>query len=196
MGLHCAGFEVCGVDISSQPRYPFRFIQDDALSFPLAGFDLIWASPPCQAYSRAQQIRNKNHPDLIFEIRERLLADGTCYVIENVPGSPLANPIELCGTMFGLRVYRHRLFECSFPVAPPAHPRHHCPLAKMGRPAAKDEFMHVVGNFSGVKEARKAMGIYWMTRDELREAVPPAYSEFIARSWKSYMERERVAGRS
>lgn len=181
MGLHRAGFEVVGVDIKTQSRYPFEFHHADALEYPLDNFDFIWASPPCQAFTLAQRIRDNEHPDLIAPIRVRLRASGCPFVIENVVGAPLINPIELCGAMFGLQVYRHRLFECSFSVVAPAHPVHTAPLRKMGRPPRTGDFMHVVGNFSGVQQAREAMGILWMVRDELREAIPPAYAEFIAR---------------
>lgn len=180
MGLNQAGFKVTGVDIKPQPHYPFDFILGDAMTVSLDGFDFIWASPPCQAYSKAQRIRNNNHPDLIGPIRERLQQSGKLWVIENVIGAPLIQPIELCGAMFGLQVYRHRLFECSFTITPPAHPMHKAPLRKMGRPPSHGEFMHVVGNFSGVQQAREAMGINWMMRDELREAIPPAYAKFCA----------------
>jgi DNA (cytosine-5)-methyltransferase 1 len=194
MGLHRAGFEVVGVDIRPQPRYPFEFHQADALTFPLDSFDFIWASPPCQAYTLAQRIQANQHPDLIAPIRERLIVAGALYAIENVPGAPLRHPIELCGVMFpDLRVYRHRLFECSFPVSQPWHGPHQAPLAKMGRPAKPAEFMHVVGNFSGVEAARAAMGIEWMARDELREAIPPAYSEFIGREALAHLESARAA---
>lgn len=118
MGLHRAGFDVTGVDHALQPRYPFAFIQSDALMVPLDGFDLIWASPPCQRYSMYS--RNvgtaENHPDLIEPIRERLKASGTPSIIENVEGAPLMASVILCGSMFGLGVRRHRLFECSFQI--------------------------------------------------------------------------------
>jgi DNA (cytosine-5)-methyltransferase 1 len=182
-GLANAGFEVVGVDIKKQPHYPYDFIQADALSVPLSGgYDFIWASPPCQKYTKAQRIRNNFHPDLIAAVRARLIKHGVPFVIENVEGAPLLSPLLLCGIMFEeLRVYRHRIFEChGFFPAPMKHPAHNYPITKMGRPPVKGEFMHVVGNFSGVKEARKAMGIDWVTRDELREAIPPAYSFYIA----------------
>lgn len=193
MGLHQAGFTVVGVDIEPQPHYPFEFHQADALTFPLHGFDLIWASPPCQAFSLAQRIRDNDHPDLIAPMRDRLRLSGVPWVIENVVGAPLENPITLCGGMFGLKVYRHRLFECSFPVEEPAHPEHVAPLRKMGRPPLPGEFMHVVGNFSGVRQAREAMGIAWMPRDKLREAIPPAYSEHIGRAAIQHIEATRCA---
>lgn len=181
-GYHRAGFDVVGVDIQPQPHYPFEFHQADALTFPLDGFDFIAASPPCQAHTLCQRLQGNDHPELIGPIRERLRAAGVPYAIENVVGAPLIDPIELCGAMFGLRTYRHRLFECSFPVKAPLHPPHVARVRKMGRPVQDGEFMHVVGNFSGVKLAREVMGIDWMVRDELREAIPPAYSEFIGRA--------------
>ncbi|MEU9870680.1 DNA cytosine methyltransferase [Actinomadura sp. NPDC048021] len=150
------------------------------MGYHLAGFDLIHASPPCQAYSLAQRIRGNVHPDLIGPVRERLQASGLPYVIENVPGAPLRDPMTLCGAMFpGLRVYRHREFETSHPILVPPHPGHAAPLRKMGRPPHPGDFVHVVGNFSGVAYAREAMGIAWMTRDELREAIPPAYTRHL-----------------
>ena len=182
MGLHRAGFDVVGVDIEWQKDYPFEFHQADALTFDLGGFDFIWASPPCQAYTLCQRIRDNEHPDLIDPIRRRLQINGAPWCIENVVGAPLRDPIELCGAMFGLQVYRHRLFECSFPIWEPKHPDHKAPIRKMGRAPKPGEFMHVVGNFSGVKQAREAMGIDWMPRDKLREAIPPAYAEYIGRT--------------
>ncbi|MEV0057246.1 DNA methylase [Saccharopolyspora shandongensis] len=183
MGYHRAGFDVVGVDIAPQPRYPFEFHQADALEFLAEHgheFDAIHASCPCQAFTNAWKLHRNDHPDLIAPTRELLQATGLPWVIENVEGAPLHNPVMLCGAMFpGMRVYRHRLFETNFPVAVPAHPEHVARLTKMGRPPRPGEFMHVVGNFSGVQAARDAMGIDWMTRDELREAIPPAYSQHI-----------------
>jgi len=195
MGLYRAGFEVVGVDIEPQRHYPFEFRQADALTFPLDGFDFIWASPPCQAYTKAQRLQKREHPDLIAPIRKRLEASGKPWVIENVPGAPL-NPFRsfmLCGSMFpSLRVYRHRWFETNFRVNVPHHPAHTAVQVKMGRPVRQGDFIQVVGNFSGVAYAREAMGIEWMTRDELREAIPPAYAEFIGRAAIARMEAERA----
>ncbi|SDY71715.1 DNA (cytosine-5)-methyltransferase 1 [Saccharopolyspora shandongensis] len=183
MGYHRAGFDVVGVDIAPQPRYPFEFHQADALEFLAAHgheFDAIHASPPCQAFTNAQRIRGNDHPDLIAPTRDLLIATGRPWVIENVEGAPLHNPVMLCGAMFPqLKVYRHRLFETNFPLSAPAHPEHVARLTKMGRPPRPGEFMHVVGNFSGVQAARDAMGIDWMTRDTLREAIPPVFTEYI-----------------
>ncbi|MFF7990260.1 SAM-dependent methyltransferase [Kitasatospora xanthocidica] len=191
MGYHLAGFDVTGIDTAPQPRYPFAFHQADALAY-LADhgteFDLIHASPPCQRYTNAQKIRGNDHPDLVEPLRELLAATGRPYVIENVPGSPLLDPVELCGSMFGLRTYRHRRFETSFPVAHLHHPRHLAPNAKMGRPVRDGEFMHIVGNFSNVPLARDVMGMPWATRDGLREAIPPAYTAYIAHAFLASTE--------
>lgn len=187
VGYHQAGCEVVGVDINPQPRYPFKFIHADALDVLadtdfVASFDAIHASPPCQAHTLAQRIQGREHPDVIEPIRRLLAQSGLPYVIENVPGAPLRDPITLCGVMFpGLAVYRHRLFETSWPIPQPSHATHERPLTKMGRPPRDGEYMHVVGNFSGVARAREAMGIDWMMRDELREAIPPAYTNFVGR---------------
>ncbi|MFB8241293.1 SAM-dependent methyltransferase [Kitasatospora purpeofusca] len=183
MGYYLAGFDVTGVDFAPQPRYPFDFHQSDALAY-LADhgqdFDLIHASPPCQRYTNAQKIRGNNHPDLVEPLRDLLSALGRPYVIENVPGAPLLTSVELCGSMFGLRTYRHRLFETSFPVPTLHHPRHLAPNAKMGRPVREGEFMHIVGNFSNVPLAREVMSMPWATRDGLREAIPTAYTSHVA----------------
>jgi DNA (cytosine-5)-methyltransferase 1 len=183
MGYWLAGFDVVGVDIEPQRRYPFRFIQADALTFPLPGFDLIHASPICKSYSGTAVLNDASHPRQIEAVRERLAGSGVPYVIENVPGAPLRAPITLCGAMFpGLRVYRHRLFEASFPIRVPPEPEHRWPLAKMGRPARPGEFMQPVGHFSDVAAARAAMKIPWMVRDELAQAIPPAYTFHVGRA--------------
>jgi DNA (cytosine-5)-methyltransferase 1 len=180
MGLYLAGYEVTGVDLHPQPNYPFTFIQADALEFPLEGYDLIWASPPCQMYSQAQKIQGRVHPDLVGPVRERLKKTGTPYIIENVIGSPLINPVMLCGAMFPeLNVYRHRLFECSFPVEAPPKCDHKQKQTKMGRPPQPGERMQIIGNWSGIEEGKKAMGIDWMNRNEMSEAIPPAYAKWI-----------------
>lgn len=128
-GLQLAGFHVTGVDIKPQPRYVGdAFFQSDAMTFPLSGYDFIWASPPCQAFSKLRFMPDaKKHPNLIPRTRERLVRAGILYVIENVEDAPLGESgflIMLCGTMFGLQapartaeLRRHRLFECSFSIA-------------------------------------------------------------------------------
>lgn len=183
MGLHQAGFEVTGVDIKPQPKYPFKFIQADALDFPLDGFDFLWASPPCQAHTKAKKLQGNKHNCFIDAIRARFIASGKPYCIENVPGAPLINPIMLCGTMFDIKTYRHRLFETNFLVNTPTHKEHVEKQVKMGRPVKDGEYIQVVGHFSNVPYARKVMGIDWLGQNELREAIPPAYSKYIAEQW-------------
>lgn len=193
MGYHRAGFDVVGVDINPQPNYPFEFHQGDALKYLLEHwreFDAFHASPPCQAFTLAQRIQGREHPDLVAATREAFLLIGRPWVIENVPGSPLRNPLTLCGAMFGLRTYRHRDFEAHRPLAGPIHPEHVARTTKMGRRPQPDEFMHVVGNFSGVAQARIAMGIDWMTRDELRESIPPAYSQHVGAQLITHLTKE------
>lgn len=195
MGYSRAGFTVVGVDIDPQPNYPFDFMQGDAVEFLRKRgyeFDAIHASPPCQRYTNCQKIQQREHPDLIDPIRAAM-PSGVPWIIENVPRSPLRNPVTLCGHSFGLGTYRHRLFEASFPLTVPGHREHDKPTTKMGRPPKPGEMMHVVGNFSGVKAARAAMGIDWMSRDELREAIPPVYTEFLGRQLREAMKLRRSA---
>lgn len=199
MGYHLAGFEVVGVDIEQQKHFPFEFHQGDAVEFIKAHgheFDAIHASPPCQRFSKAQRIQKREHPDLVTPTREVLENLGLPYIIENVPpessaGAALVDPVELCGCMFPeLNVYRERHFEFgNWPgIGQPEHAPHTEPLVKMGRPPKPGHRMHVVGNFSGVREAREAMGIDWMTRDELREAIPPAYTRHIGRALAAHLK--------
>ncbi len=192
MGYFRAGFtEILGVDHRPQPRYPFPFLQADALEF-LAGvhagdFELIHASPPCQAYSRClQPAARARHPDLLAPTRAALLSTGVPWVIENVPGAPVLYHITLCGTMFGLQTYRHRRFETSWLCLQPPHPRHERPATGNGVNRRRKElffkgyFATVTGN-GGSHWGPKAMGIDWMTGVELSQAVPPAYTEYVAR---------------
>lgn len=197
-GYADAGFDVVGVDIEPQPRYPFAFIQADVMALDprfLQFFDAIHASPPCQAHSNAQRIQRREHPDLIAPTRRMLRASGAPYIIENVEGAPLIDPVVLCGAQapLHLKLYRHRAFEVSFPVRRPAHFAHVAPQTKMGRPPQDGEFMHVVGNFSGVERAREVMGIDWMTRDELREAIPPAYTEYLGKQLLAHLALKEAA---
>lgn len=184
MGYYLAGFEVEGVDLSPQPRYPFPFHQGDAVEFIREHgheYDVITGSPTCRRWTNAQKIRGNEHPDLITPTREAMREVGKPYVIENVEGAAAAmvDPLLLCGAMFGLKTYRHRLFESSLPLGTRLHPRHLAPLAKMGRPVREGEFMHVVGNFTDAARAREVMGMPWASRDGLREAIPPAYTLFL-----------------
>jgi len=189
MGLHNAGFEVTGVDIEPQRNYPFHFVQADALTFPLEGFDFIWASPPCQAYSSMSPFSRrwgKTHPDLVGPVRERLKSTACRWVIENVRGAPLLNPIELCGLMFGLKTYRHRYFEANFAMLAPSHPKHDQKAIRerriftcVGHPGGRSARDNL--HFGNTEDWRNALGIKWMKGTELSQAIPPAYSEYIAR---------------
>jgi DNA (cytosine-5)-methyltransferase 1 len=191
MGYYRAGYEVVGVDINPQPNYPFLFKQGNWWDIWPEPFDVIHASPPCQRYSDLAH-RNGNaddHPDWIAQVRTYVNAYRKPYIIENVEGAPLQDPIRLCGTMFpGLRVIRHRLFETNFPIHPPEHGRH--PLvftydkrkAHYGKLDQDTSYVQVTGGGNcTVANKRAAMGINWMNGAELNEAIPPAYTEFIGR---------------
>ncbi|MFJ1971831.1 SAM-dependent methyltransferase [Streptomyces sp. NPDC087903] len=185
-GYADAGFDVTGVDKDPQPRYPYRFVQADAITFALkhgAEFDFIHASPPCQHDSDCQRLQNNTHPDLIAPTRAALAATGRPWVIENVGGAvpKLREPVMLCGPMFALATYRHRYFETGggFRLTQPGHPAHTVPQAKMGRPVLPGHYGQFVGNFSGVPLAREVLGVPWMNRDGIRECIPPAYAAFI-----------------
>lgn len=188
-GYTRAGFEVHGVDIEPQPRYMHRFTQADAVAYLYDNaaeirrtYVFVHASPPCQFDSDCQRIMRNDHPDLIGPTREALENVGLPYVIENVRGAlpKLNDPVELCGTMFGLETYRHRYFESSgFEIPVPPHPQHTAPQAKMGRAPKPGEFVQAVGNFSGVGRVRGDWGVGWMNRDGIREAIPPAYAQWI-----------------
>lgn len=187
MGYHRAGFEVVGVDIKPQPRYPFTFVQGDALEYAAKHgheFDAIHASPPCQRYTMAQNAaKNRDaHPDLVVPVRELLKATGKHYIIENVVGAPMVDAFYLCGISFGLKVKRHRLFETTFFVMTPP-----CQCAKadyyviFGHEVRNRRHGVKAGRKNKIAEGRAAMGIDWMTRAELSEAIPPAYTEYIGR---------------
>jgi DNA (cytosine-5)-methyltransferase 1 len=185
MGYARAGFDVVGVDIEPQPHYPFEFHRGDALTFPLDGFDAVHASPPCQAYVRSGMVaKDGRHPDLVAATRERLDASGLPWVIENVPGAPIRIDLLLCGSMFGLSLRRHRLFESNVTVAPWTPPCNHSdPITGVyGHPHGKG------GAWRNGKRPMlpsdlatwsAAMGIEWMPAKSLAQAVPPAYTELI-----------------
>ncbi len=188
-GYADAGFDVTGVDKDPQPRYPFRFVQADAIAFILehgAAFDFIHASPPCQHDTECQRLQGNDHPDLIAPTRAALETTGRPWVIENVGGAvpKLRDPVMLCGQMFRLANYRHRFFETGggFTLAQPTHPAHLVLQAKMGRPVPPGHYGQFVGNFSGVALAREVLGVPWMNRDGIRECIPPAYAEHIGRA--------------
>jgi DNA (cytosine-5)-methyltransferase 1 len=193
-GYQQAGFRVIGVDLEDQPRYiGDEFWQSDTLGYLTVHMDwtranvsFVHASPPCQRYSRAQKIQQREHPDLIAPTRDLLNETGLPWVIENVEEArdELKNPVMLCGAAFGMKTYRHRLFETSgWTLTPPEHPQHTAPLTKMGRPRRPGEMAHYVGNFSGVQEARDDMQMPWANRDGLRECIPPAYARYVAEQW-------------
>lgn len=182
MGYHRAGFEVVGVDIKPQKHYPFEFHCADAFAYLEKHgheFDVIHASPPCQSYSVAMRHLAKPQPMLIDGMREALVQSGKTWVIENVPGAPMNNPTILCGTMFGLRVHRHRLFESPnlFALIQP------CSGAKdilnPHRAESRERIYREFGRQDPEKLWRNEMGVEWMGRHETREAIPPAYTEWI-----------------
>ena len=193
-GYHQAGFEIVGVDIDLQPHYPFRFLQGDVMDLDphwMGSFDVVHASPPCQSYSVLSARTGTGHlwPRLIAPVRDLLRSVGRPYVIENVVGAPLQNPIMLCGTMFpGLRVIRHRLFESNMLLMSPGlcvkpHPLCHTRDRRKRHHGRTDEWTDYVqvtgGGNSSVAAARDAMNIDWMTKRELNEAIPPAYTAHI-----------------
>lgn len=218
-GYSRAGFEVVGVDIKPQPHYPFEFWRFDAVeileyavrgigalgsgilgpfNYGVSTFDVIHASPPCQAYSDLKtKLTWKRYPKLIAPVRDLLRATGKPYVIENVEGAPLHDPVMLCGTMFpGLRVLRHRLFETNFPLVTPPHGKH--PLvfthdkrkAHYGQLDQDTAFVQVTGGGNcTVANKRAAMEIDWMTGAELNEAIPPAYTHWIGTYLMAEVER-------
>ncbi len=191
MGYHRAGFEVVGVDIKPQPHYPFEFHQADALEYCAehgCEFDVIHASPPCQAYSVLNVLWDRDYPEYINDSRMILKESGKYYVIENVVGAPLFNYVMLCGTMFGLRVQRHRLFECNPSIYfAPKTCNHYFKTngtMKNYQTMAWIEAGNgctIVGHSFDLVAGSYAMGINWMTKDELAEAIPPAYTEFIGK---------------
>ncbi|MGW5517104.1 DNA methylase [Nocardia africana] len=188
MGYHRAGFDVVGVDIEPQPRYPFEFHRADALEFVAAHgheFDAVHASPPCQAYTPLGALhRHKVYPDLVAATRAALDETGLPYVIENVMSAPLIKQrsIMLCGGMFGLRTYRHRRFESRLPLTAPSHPRHVIRTATKQRRKLWAQGWHVsVTGDVGVYVGPAAMGIDWMNGNELCQAIPPAYTQHLGR---------------
>jgi DNA (cytosine-5)-methyltransferase 1 len=189
VGYHRAGFEVVGVDIVPQPHYPFEFHQADALTFPLDGFDVIHASPPCQGYTTMNNRHGSDVPKLIIETQNRLADRAVPYVIENVPGAKrwMYEPFTLTGEMFGLRVHRPRLFRTSWSIAPPSKPpRQHDPVAVYGKQDGRLLWRRKDGTELRVADlatASAAMGIDWMDWDEICQAIPPAYTEWIGRQF-------------
>jgi len=190
-GYADAGFEVIGIDIKKQKRYPYTFIQADCLEVLkdldyLRTFDVIAASPPCQTHSTTKHLRvaqgkTTDKVDLIPQTRQALIASGKPYVIENVPGAPLINPVQFCGSYFGLKVRRHRLFESNLPIIGSG-----CKHKEQGRPVGiygsmRDEIPGGGHTAKTIEQAREAMGIDWMIWGELVEAIPPVYTYEIGK---------------
>ena len=190
MGYARAGFDVTGIDLKHGKRYPFTYIRGDVRDYLnvefLSQFDVIAASPPCQTFSATKHLRNAQGKtttkvNMIPEVREALIASGKPYVIENVPNAPLINPIQLCGSGFGLKVRRHRLFESNVPLV-----GNTCNHKEQGKPVGiygsmRDEIPHGGHTAKSMPEANEAMGIDWMIWGELVESIPPAYTEFIGK---------------
>ena len=186
MGYHRAGFEVVGVDLAPQPRYPFEFHQGDALTYLAAHwreFDAVHASPPCHDHSALASVAGLDGTGhLLADTREALSALPIPWVMENVPGAAMRVDLRLCGGMFGLRTYRHRWFEFADPMFPPVlpHPKHRILTDARKRRAGWDAGMHtsVTGDVT-VEIASEALGIDWMDADGLAQAIPPAYTAVV-----------------
>lgn len=189
MGYHRAGYEVVGVDLKPGKRYPFTYLRQDVLTLDvsfLQQFDLIHASPPCQTFSitknlRIAQGKQSDKLDLVEPVRALLIASGKPYIIENVPGAPLINPITVCGSAFGLKVRRHRIFESNVALRGTQ-----CDHKAQGRPigvygSLRDEIPGGGKTANSIEEAREAMGIDWLIWTELVEAIPPHYTEYLGR---------------
>lgn len=195
MGYYLAGFDVVGVDIEIQPEYPFEFIQADAIKYVKEHgheYDFIHASPPCQHFTKYNNCRKnlkEKYEDLIEPTRQALIESGKPYVIENVVGAPLLNPITLCGSMFGLDVRRHRLFESNMDLEQPKckHEIWQPNRYPGGRSRERGNARVLcrgtieVGRWNIPIETQKAgMGINWISNlRKLSESIPPAYTKFI-----------------
>jgi DNA (cytosine-5)-methyltransferase 1 len=196
VGYARAGFEVHGVDLKHGKRYPFTYLRADVLDVLkddefIQQFDVIHASPPCQTHSITKHLRNAQGKttskiDLIPETRVALIASGKPYIIENVIGSPLINPIQLCGSSFGLQVRRHRLFESNVKLQ-----GSECNHKAQGRPVGvygslNDEIPNGGRTAKTIDEARKAMGMEWAIWSELVEAIPPAFTMYLGHQLLSH----------
>lgn len=203
MGYSRAGFEMTGVDNRPMPRYPFEFIQADALEYVAEHgheYDAIFASPPCQAWSALKAWnpeRQGTHPELIKPTRVALRSFGVPYVIENVVGSPLDSPAQICGSSFGLRVFRHRRFESNVYLFSTQ-----CDHSSIDDPVGvygdhpENAMVGVGTRISRARtlaDGRDAMGIDWMSWKELTQSIPPAYTEFIGAQILTYLERRQAA---
>ena len=203
-GYHAVGFDVTGVDIEPQPHYPFPFIQGDALTMDLSGYDFVAASPPCQRWSKVTpDDRREEYPDLVDPIRQRLReaveqGDILGYVIENVPGAPLIAPITICGFTLRLDVRRHRLFEsnldlygtlCHHDTGALAVPVYGAYGQRPGRKPVDVDGETSLG--TSADRGRQAMGIDWMPWTDLTQAIPPAYTAWIGVQLMGHARRLR-----
>lgn len=182
-GYELAGFDVTGIDLY-QGNYKGKFIEYNIIDLPikyLKDYDVIHASPPCQKFSKTKVLNNNSHPDLVLITRELLQKSKKPYIIENVVGCPLINPILLCGTMFNLATYRHRIFESNLDLKSPTHPDHIWKQTKMGRKPVDGEFIQFVGNFIGADKVRKMLGMEWLSIKELAQCIPPQYTEYLGK---------------
>lgn len=207
MGYYRAGFdEVVGVDVEPQPHYPFTFYQADALTFPLAGFDVIHASPVCKGYTHCNLSPHERYPKLISDVRQRLKATGKPYVIENVYGAKrdLSANLLLCGTMFGLPMERHRLFEVGNTdvfILPPGPCRHEIAHISVVGHSVWDSRLEGTRRKDGRRRpdsvaadiGRLAMGTPWMNKIEMAQAIPPDYTECIGRQILAYLNQKEIA---
>lgn len=201
MGYDLAGFEVTGVDHNPQPNYPFEFIQADAFEvladIGLDEFDAIHASPPCQAFTAYRRTGKVGfYPDHIAQTREMI--DGLPYVIENVEGAPLQEPVVLCGSMFDMDIQRHRLFETNWPLQSPDWPCRHGiwgPRFPAATNRGKNSRRSVEIGVWRIPLARQqeAMGVGWMNLEELSEAIPPAYTRFIGEQLHALVSAKAAA---
>jgi len=182
-GLVRAGFDVTGVDLHPQPQYPYRFVRADWREVNLRGYDFVWASPPCQAHTQLRGLGKAKPDDVdhIPAVRAALRACGAPWCIENVLGAPLLSPVTLCGSMFGLDVRRHRLFEASFPIRPLACKCRGRRNIAVYSKRPRDRLPDGVIRARDVEHGRQAMGIDWLDWRGLTQAIPPAYSEYVAR---------------
>jgi len=209
-GYHAAGFDVTGIDLSPQPRYPFSFIQCDALEYVAAHgheYDAIHASPPCQRYSATLRTKGDRniHPDLIAPTRAALKGVGRPWVMENVEGAKreMIHPALLCGSMFGLHVRRHRLFESSFVLLVPdcvhdvelQRPQVYQSTTQRDgtKPLRGIVNAHATGARWNSDALAKAMAVEWMSPHGAREAIPPVYTEFIGHQLLAQVVRTLAA---
>jgi DNA (cytosine-5)-methyltransferase 1 len=182
-GLSLAGYDVTGVDISHQPNYRYTLVVADVFELPMSyfkEFDLIWASPPCQRYSFSRTPNRKKHPDYIHIIRDTLELTRKPYIIENVPNAPLIEPIMLCGRMFDLPLIRHRLFESNYELKKPEHKPHDGNEIPVYGNGTSLWHVNTKGKKFTISEKQSAMGIHWMNRRELSQAIPPIYARYLA----------------